>query len=157
MEHGLSAATQLISRLTKRRTNQPKRHYLKFRFSSDQSQDLGLSHVLRDPEVFSLHPNPEVGAAIMVSNSFHPHIQSQLLNYSKASTELNLTSTLADTLESCRCKESVRPGFPDNLLVNGHINSNDKTWIVSPLMRTLSQQGKKIVPSCKQGTNAFKC
>ena len=44
---------------------------------------LRLPDLFHDPQVYKLHPEPDVAAAIMVVHRFAPQIASDLFNYSK--------------------------------------------------------------------------
>ena len=99
----IAVETAIIDMLREKRARRPKRHFLKVTFQNNNAVHLLLPHVLRDPRVYSKHPEPEVAAAIMVVNKFQPQVQALLCNYAKAAQELNVDSALQDTLEECNC------------------------------------------------------
>ena len=84
IQNGLSPVAQLIDLLRVQKEKAPKRQFLKVKFSSNAARDLQLRSVLRDPEVYMCHPEPEKAAAIMLVESFRPQIQAFLFNYTEA-------------------------------------------------------------------------
>ena len=70
LNRGQSPIALLIELLRQRRKEAPARQFLRFKFTSNDAQDLQIRSVLRDPTVFHKHPEPECAAAIMVSEHF---------------------------------------------------------------------------------------
>ena len=66
----LAIETALIEELKEKRAAPPKRQFLKFHFGNKEASLLLLRNTLRDPEVYSKHPQPEVAASIMVADRF---------------------------------------------------------------------------------------
>jgi len=60
----IAVETALIDTLREKRACRVKRHFLKVTFLNNQAVHLQLPHVLRDPQVYSKHPEPEAAAAI---------------------------------------------------------------------------------------------
>ena len=46
--------------------------------------------------MYSKHPEPEVGAAMMVCDKFRPQLQAMLCNHSQAAKELDIDAALND-------------------------------------------------------------
>ena len=85
-----SVEAAILDELRARRACPPDRHYLKFHFGHQDAVHLLLRNVLRDPEVYNLHTEPEVGAAIMVCDKFSPQLQAILCNFAKVAAELDI-------------------------------------------------------------------
>ena len=138
----LHMETKLINVLKARKAEAPSRHFLKVTYTHNQARLLRLREVLRDPEVFTRHPNPEVAAAIMVCDKFNPQWQAAITNYSKVAEELDAEAALRDDLSHCRCQQALHPAAPEHL-VRGHVLSVDSTALRWPYLRSLSKKGKK--------------
>ena len=80
----LAVETALIEELKDKRALPPRRQFLKFHYGNKTASKLLLKNVLRDPEVYSTHPQPEVAAAVMVVDRFSPQIQAYLCNFAIA-------------------------------------------------------------------------
>ena len=78
-----SVEAAIIDELRERRASPPDRHYLKFRFGHQHAVHLLLRNVLRDPEVYNKHTEPEVGAAIMVCDKYSPQLQAVLCTFGR--------------------------------------------------------------------------
>ena len=117
--NGQSPVPLLIEELRRRRKEAPKRHFLRFRFTCNSARDLLLRSVLRDPVIYNKHPEPDVGAAIMVSDNFSPQIQALLFNYTEAALQLDLHEALTDPLLHCPCRSSFRLINPEDLGPSG--------------------------------------
>ena len=83
----ISVETALIEELRDRRASPRGRHFL---YGNQNACHLMLRNVLRDPDVYTKHPEPEVAAAIMVCDTFRPQLQAILCNYAKAAQELEI-------------------------------------------------------------------
>ena len=77
----ISVETAILEELRQRKADPRKRHFLKFLFGNQDACHLMLRNVLRDPAVYTKHPEPEVAAAIMVCDKFRPQLQALLCNY----------------------------------------------------------------------------
>ena len=115
--------------LTSRKQSAEKRDFIKFFYSNRQAQTLQLSEVLRDPAVFTQHPEPEVAAAIRVIHRFSPQIQSQLFNYAPVSIKVPprpeaLSQLLKEDPTVCPCRNAVRSPTPAHLH-QGHVVTSD--------------------------------
>ena len=138
-----SVEAAILDELKERRASPPERHYLKFHFGHQDAVHLLLRNVLRDPEVYNKHPDPEVGAAIMVCDKFSPQLQAILCNFAKAAAELDIPKALADTLEDCPCKNALSK--PDeNAFHEGHLVMVDTRNLKWPYLRTMVQRGRKF-------------
>jgi hypothetical protein len=93
----------IIEELRDCKANPRERHFLKFLYGNQDACHLLLRNVLRDPEVYSKHPEPEVGAAMMVCDQFRPQLQAILCKYAKVAQELDLKKAL----HMMTCKTAV--------------------------------------------------
>ena len=137
--NGQSPIPLLTQELRRRRQDAPKRQFLKFRFSTNAARDLMLREVLRTPEVYHKHPEPDAAAAIMVSDSFAPQIQAFLFNYTDAARELDVGKAAADNLMNCRCHHA----FTVMLGPNGHVCTLDTQNLRWGYLSSMTQRGKK--------------
>ena len=70
----ISAETAIMDELKGRRSPPRDRHFLKLDFSHKDACHLLLRNVLRDPAIYMKHQEPEVGAAVMVSDRFRQQV-----------------------------------------------------------------------------------
>ena len=140
----ISVETAIIDELRERRANPRGRHFLKFLYGNQEACDLLLRNVLRDPEVYSEHPEPEVAAAIMVCDKFRPQLQALLCNYAKVAQELDLPKALQDDLQDCPCSRCLEK--PDLSCFNGkgHVVMADTRNLKWPYLRTMVHWGRKF-------------
>jgi hypothetical protein len=139
----LSLEVKLIDLIRAKRKEAPERHFLKFCYSNNGARFLELRKVLRDEEVYKLHPHPEVAAAIMVSDKFAPQWQAWICNYATVADELDLEAARADSLEGCTCRKALRRSEPE-AFHDGHVVSNDSELLRWPFLQTLASKGKKF-------------
>ena len=139
----IAVETAIIDMLREKWARRPKRHFLKVTFQNNNAVHLLLPHVLRDPRVYSKHPEPEVAAAIMVVNKFQPQVQALLCNYAKAAQELNVDSALQDTLEDCNCQMALLKPDREHLNQEGHVCTVDTRKLRWPYLRDLVKRGRK--------------
>ena len=66
--------------LRKRKLEKKPRDFVKLIYGHRIAAALDLLDIFHDPEVYSLHPEPDVGAAIMIVHKFAPQIATQLFN-----------------------------------------------------------------------------
>ena len=140
----IAVETAIIEELRGRKAVPRDRHFLKFDFGHTDAEHLLLRNVLRDPEVYSKHPEPEVAAAMMVCDQFRPQVQALLCNYSKVAQELDTEAALKDELKECQCCHALSQ--PDQTAFNskGHLVLTDTRKLRWPYLRTLVQRGKKF-------------
>ena len=140
----ISVETALIEELRGRKADPRGRHFLKFLFGNQEACHLMLRNVLRDPEVYSKHPEPEVAAAIMVCDKFRPQLQAILCNYAKVAQELDLPKSLRDDLQDCHCSHCLQK--PDQSCFNGegHVTMADTRNLKWPYLRTMVHRGRKF-------------
>ncbi len=139
----IAVETTLIEELKERRAHPLKRQFLKLSFSNQEASALLLANVLRSPEVYSKHPEPEAAAAIMVVNKFRPQIQALLCNYAAAARELNLSEALQDELQDCECRNALfKPD--DTMMHEGHVLTIETRNLRWPYLRSIAQRGKKF-------------
>ena len=140
----LTIETALIEQLKDKRALPTRRQFLKFRFPNKTALKLLLRNVLRDPEVYTLHPQPEVAAAIMVMDHFNPQLQAFLCNFAVAARELDLEKAMQDDLLNCRCHSAVWKLLSDDLNHEGHlltVESRNWKW---PQLKSLVTKGKSF-------------
>jgi len=140
----ISVETALIEQLRDRKANPRARHYLKFLYGNQEACHLMLRNVLRDPEVYSKHPEPEVAAAIMVCDKFRPQLQAMLCNYAKVAQELDLEKALHDSLQDCRCGRTLWKPDPSCQNGEGHVVMADTRNLKWPYLRTMVHRGSKF-------------
>jgi hypothetical protein len=141
---GISLVMQLIAILKKKREQPPKREYLKFKFVSNDARDLRLWSVLRLPEVYEKHPEPEKAAAMMISESFSTQLQAYLFNHTQEARDLDVSLASADELSDCCCRKCFVSLNEDDLNATGHVISVCTEKLKWPYLRTLTQRGKKF-------------
>ena len=78
---GRAIAAAAREALRKCKAEKRKRDFVRFLYGHPLAEKMGLPEIIRDPEVYRLHPDPDVGASIMVSHRFAPQIASVLFNY----------------------------------------------------------------------------
>ena len=138
----LSVETKLISTLKARRREAPARHFLRFLFSDNEARSHRIREVLRDPEIFTKHPNPEVAAAIMVCDRFEPQWQAYICNFSKVAEDLDIVAAANDDLCGCDCMTALKRKDA-SYLHNGHVLSIETDALQWPYLRSLATKGKK--------------
>ena len=103
-----------------------------------------LRNVLRDPDVYTKHPEPEVAAAIMVCDKFRPQLQAILCNYANVAQELDIEKALHDELQDCRCSHVLWKPDPSCQNGEGHVVMSDTRNLKWPYLRTMVHRGKKF-------------
>ena len=138
----LSLECKLVELVKARRKEAPARHFLKFCYSNNGARFLDLRKVLREEAIYKLHPNPDVGAAIMVCDKFAPQWQAWICNYARVSEDLDVESARADSLAGCTCHEALRRR-ESSAFHDGHVVSNESDLLRWPFLQTLAAKGKK--------------
>eukprot|EP00667_Euglena_gracilis_P000109 EG_transcript_109 len=131
-------AAEAREALRKRKAEKKARDFVRFLYGHPIAEKMALPDIIRDPEVYKLHPEPEVGAAIMVVHKFAPQIASALFNYKDWA--MHPQPMDADGEEHCPCRTQVRPNAT---LVEGHVLSTDPDELASPYLREILSKGKK--------------
>ena len=67
--------------LRTRKLQKKPRDFVRFFYGNRIAGDMDLPNIFREPDVYRLHPEPEVAAAIMVVHRFAPQISAELFNY----------------------------------------------------------------------------
>jgi hypothetical protein len=140
----LSPITQIYDLLKSRREEPPSRQFLRFKFTHNSARDLLLPEVLRNPEVYNAHPEPDTAAAIMVSTSFDPQLASRLLNYTQVAKTLDVAKATSDTLGDCSCRQCFTQLAPSDLSSLGHVCTYDTTNLRWPYLSSITKAGKKL-------------
>ena len=84
-----------------------KSQYLKFHyFSKEEAATPHFRSMLRDPHVCTKQPEPDVAAAVIDCDAFHPQIQAILCKCGAAAAEheRNISEATGDSLENCKCR-----------------------------------------------------
>ena len=142
--NGQSPVPLLLEELRRRRCEPPNRQFLRMKFTSNAARDLQIRAVLRDATVYHKHPEPEIAAAIMVSESFDPQIQGLLFNYTQAAIDLKPEQALTDDLSHCLCRNSFTKINPLDLGPSGHVCTFDTANLKWGYLSTLTIRGKKF-------------
>ena len=129
----LSLECKLVELVKARRKEAPARHFLKFCYSNNGARFLDLRKVLREEAIYKLHPNPDVGAAIMVCDKFAPQWQAWICNYARVSEDLDVESARADSLAGCTCHEALRRR-ESSAFHDGHVVSNESDLLRWPFL-----------------------
>ena len=97
-----------------------------------------ISKVLHDPNIYKLHPEPDVGGAIMVVHKFAPQVAADLFNYKDWS--MQPTPMAEGDASQCPCHTQATK---DVDLLHGHVLSTMADHLASPLLRDILAKGKK--------------
>ena len=130
-------AAEVRDVLRRRKVEKKPRDFVRLLYGNRHAASVNLPDLLRSPEIYKLHPEPDVGAAIMVVHRFAPQIASELFNYSDWSTH---PEPLDIPAASCPCHGQVHPDTP---LVEGHVLATDPAYLKSPYLRDILAKGKK--------------
>ena len=131
-------AAEIRAILRKRKAQKRTRDFIRFFYGNRLAAELNLPALLKDPHIYSQHPEPDVGAAIMVVHRFAPQIAAELFNYSEWSAKP--APLICHDAEQCPCRRQTLPGVP---LINGHVVSTDVSLLASPYLRDVLAKGKK--------------
>ena len=123
--------------LRKRKKEKRSRDFVRFLYGNRLAAALNLPALFKDPEVYRLHPEPDVAAAIMVVHRFAPQIGHDLFNYHKWAARPTIWQGIP---EQCPCHTQTLPGVA---LVEGHVLSTDPSHLKSPYLRDILSKGKK--------------
>ena len=134
----VAIAVEVREALRKRKLEKKPRDFVRFLFGNDLAADMDLPNIFRDPAIYSLHPEPDVAAAIMVCHRFAPQIASDLFNYKDWSMRPQPLGV--EDAGTCPCHTVVLPGTE---LVEGHILSTEPGQLASPYLRDILAKGKK--------------
>ena len=133
-----TAITAEIREILRKRKKEKKcRDFVRFLYGNRLAGALNLPALFKDPEVYRLHPEPDVAAAIMVVHRFAPQIGHDLFNYHKWAARPALWHGVP---EQCPCHTQTLPGVA---LVEGHVLSTDPSHLKSPYLRDILGKGKK--------------
>ena len=124
--------------LRKRKAEKRPRDFVRFLYGHRLAGAMDLPGIFTDPEVYKMHPEPEVAAAIMVVHRFAPQIASDLFNYKDWA--LHPAPMPPKDAATCPCHGQVLPGAD---LVDGHVLSTKVDYLSSPYLRDILARGKK--------------
>jgi hypothetical protein len=145
--------------LRKRKQEKDKRDVVRFWYGNRLAAGLRLPEIFKLPQVYRLHPEPDVAAALMVVHRFAPQVSSDLFNYNVWATQP--TTALPANSKECPCHTQVLEGTP---LQDGHVLSTDPSFLKSPYLRDILAHGKKyrveqplptVLRSCKDGLRPY--
>ena len=124
--------------LRKRKAEKKQRDFIRFFYGNRIAGDMDLPSILRHPDVYKEHPEPDVGAAIMVVHKFAPQVATDLFNYKDWS--MHPTPMENAPAATCPCHKQVLPGTS---LVDGHVLCTDPAQLASPWLQDILAKGKK--------------
>ena len=115
--------------------------YLKVHYSSkEEASTPHFRSMLRDPHVCTKQPEPDVAAAVIDCDAFHPQIQAILCKCGAAAAahERNISEAseaTRDSLENCKCRGALWK--PDGACFNksGHLLTIDARKLRWPYLR----------------------
>ena len=117
--------------LRQRVKDKPKersRQFIKFLYGSNDAWHLHIRDVLRNGSIHSLHPEPNVAAALRVCERYAPQVQSLLFNYTSAAREASSEDAVIDLQQPCACWQALRSrDANDRYLHEGHVCTTDLT------------------------------
>ena len=132
-------AAEAREALRKRKAEKKPRDFIRFLYGHPIARDLDLPGLLKDPDVYKLHPEPDVAAAIRVVHRFAPQIATSLFNYkdwAQRPAPIN-----PNEHGPCPCLGQVLPGAT---VVDGHVLSTNPEELASPYLRDILSKGKKF-------------
>jgi hypothetical protein len=125
--------------LRKRKAEKKQRDYVRLLYGNHMAATMDLPGIMKDPDVYRLHPEPDVAAAIMIVHRFQPNIAATLFNYKDWSIAPAPMPT--GEAEACPCHRQVLPG---TALMEGHICDTDVTKLAGPYLRDILSKGRKF-------------
>jgi len=102
-------------------------------------KDLDLPSLLKEPDMYKLHPEPNVAAAIRVVHRFAPQIATALSNckyWAQRPAPAN-----PNERGPCPCLGQFLPGAT---LMDGHVLSTNPEELASPYLSHFLSKGKKF-------------
>jgi len=102
-------------------------------------QDLDLPGLLKEPEVYKLHPEPDVAAAIMVVHRFVKRIATALFNF-KVLAQMPAPVNPNERCQ-CQCLGQVLPGAT---LMDGHVLATNPEELASPYLMDIVSKDKQF-------------
>jgi hypothetical protein len=152
-------ATEVRDVLRRRKAERKPRDYVRFLYGNRLAASLRLPDLFHDPQVYKLHPEPDVAAAIMVVHRFAPQVAADLFNYSTWAANPAPMDGADPT--KCPCHGQVFPGTP---LLDGHVLGTDPACLRSPYLRDILLKGKKyrlqqplgsVLPRLRDGLDQY--
>ena len=134
--------------LRQRVKDKPKersRQFIKFLYGSNDAWHLHLRDVLRNGSIHSLHPEPNVAAALRVCERYAPQVQSLLFNYTSAAREASSEDAVIDLQQPCACWQALRSrDANDRYLHEGHVCTTDLTALKWSYLQGFADKGRKF-------------
>jgi hypothetical protein len=124
--------------LRTRKLEKKPRDFVRFFYGNRIAGDLDLPALLREPEVYRLHPDPEVAAAIMVVHRFAPQISAELFNYKDWAMKPGPMPP--GDPATCPCHAQA---LPQAVKVDGHVMSTEADHLAAGYLRDILRKGKK--------------
>ena len=89
-----------------------------------------LREILRSPEVYTLHPQPEVAAAMRVCERYTPQIGQQILNYTESALDVNEEKILDG---NCACRSVLRQSMEEQekqkCIIDGQVCTKEQKMV----------------------------
>ena len=139
----------LLFDLLKKATPKRGREYIEFLFGTPLVDGCELRRVLRDPQIYTMHPEPHVAASLRVCETYAPQISQGLLNYTSSSTEVNCEADLqqTDVTFPCPCLQALSPSLfeaeKEKSLIEGHVCTPWLKNLKWPYLQAIGKVGRK--------------
>ena len=168
------AMEMLLLDLLKITPQKRSRQYIQFLFGTPLADGCKIRQVLRDPNIYVLHPEPNVAASLRVCEAYTPQIGQRLLNYTSSS----LVVTAEDEVEApeqrvnedvCPCKQALRHSLTEeekkSTLIDGHVCTPWLKNLKWPYLQSIGKLGRKyrtalsvndVLQSLREGLKSYK-
>ena len=120
---------------------QPESHpYITVLFGAKEMDQLQLPRVLHHPNVYSLHPQPEVATSIRISERHMPRLDAMLMNVAKYI--LRPMPQMDESLQPCACQSAIKENLQEErkreMVKVGHVLSSNVFQLKWPCSRKFS-------------------
>ena len=168
------AMEMLLLDLLKITPQKRSRQYIQFLFGTPLADGCKIRQVLRDPNIYVLHPEPNVAASLRVCEAYTPQIGQRLLNYTSSSLDV----TAEDEVEApeqrvnedvCPCKQALRHSLTEeekkSTLIDGHVCTPWLKNLKWPYLQSIGKLGRKyrtalsvndVLQSLREGLKSYK-
>ena len=144
------AMEMLLLDLLKVTPKKRSRQYVQFFFGTPLADGCQLRRVLRDPEIYTLHPEPSLAASLRVSEAYTPQIGQRLLNYTSSSLNVSEEPEEPEQQsieELCTCAQVLRLSLTEeekkNNLIEGHVCTPWLKNLKWPYLQAIGKVGRK--------------
>ena len=129
--------------LKKRQSTQP-RQFIRFPFLCQAADDCRIREVLRSPQIYALHPEPQVAAQLRVAECYGPRVSEKLFNYTSISRSLEEVPA-AGSGETCPCRKAFRSGVvAENHCQDGHLCTSQLSALKWTYLQALHKKGRRF-------------